>query len=1187
MTSREESPLQGLTLQELLKRSVTTTPPAQAASERRTRNHLSISQPNAQSHTSSLSPFVYSDCSGCPANTDSAHPVSPLGPATSLAGPRYSPEPLPQPLPRAYTPRFVFGSHPAHVEPGAAINPAQFFNFTYPSDMVREQVPPRNPLSPSMGNTAPPANSQEKDKQTNTTRPHQLYPNLPNPSLEQPQFGKPTALGASPQPYSRTQPLVRPTANVSAPRQASGSQSDKYSNLFVASKKPAQRPELHKPHGVANPLQAFRDINNGSSQSTTSRPRPSDDELFEIPKPANFPQQRNTASYQARSSVDDVYEIPKPANVATWQPKPFAPPTFSSQQSANPYFTSQNVVDGIGFTTNRTLWQEEQYPAVDPSTYMDSGKANENIKALLEGAFEDEEDKPQTRRRKKQLETKLDELSDKLKGMSVTADEADKEAEEEEDEEEEDDGTVPGLKVKLLPHQIEGVSWMCDKETGIKKTRGVHPRGGILADDMGLGKTIQSIALILTNPRPSPEELEKTKRKLPEGIGKGTLVVAPLALIKQWEGEMKDRIEKDHALNICVHHGPGRTKNYKDLRKYDVVITTYQTLSSEHAGSEGNLKVGCFGVHWYRIILDEAHSIKNRNAKATKAACALNAEYRWCLTGTPMQNNLDELQSLIHFLRIKPYDDLNQWRESITKPMNSGRGGLALRRLQVYLKAFMKRRTKDILKQQDATKDGKSGKAKKGPGFKIVERTVEKVEAEFTEQERKFYERLESRTDRSLEMMMAGNKMSYASALVLLMRLRQACNHPKLTGSDLSTENDGASGSQTPSRRKASVEDDMDSIANMLGGLSVESKRCDVCQMELSKQEAQDGAIRCAECEADLEEQNVQLERKSKAKKEKRVKKERQAIGKQRKEARRVIQDSDDEDDDPVTPADDDDDDEDESSNLDDDEEESTSDEGIEAPGIMQSTKIRRLMGLLRADAHQHKYIVFSFFTSMLDLIEPFLRQNRIRFVRYDGKMRNDAREASLHSLRTDPSTRVLLCSLRAGSLGLNLTAASRVVILEPFWNPFVEEQAIDRVHRLNQTVDVKVYKLTVKGTVEERILALQEKKRELANAAIEGRKGAMKLTLQDMLKLFGRDAEREEPVDVQNIGRARGGLLESSVPRTGGSTSVAQSVSTFNAGSGAGGGSGRDRERMRERERTSDGTKKVHKDHEIYGRRW
>ncbi len=194
----------------------------------------------------------------------------------------------------------------------------------------------------------------------------------------------------------------------------------------------------------------------------------------------------------------------------------------------------------------------------------------------------------------------------------------------------------------------------------------------------------------------------------------------------------------------------------------------------------------------------------------------------------------------------------------------------------------------------------------------------------------------------------------------------------------------------------------------------------------------------------------------------------------------------------------------------------------------------------------------------------------------------------------------MLLCSLRAGSLGLNLTAASRVVILEPFWNPFVEEQAIDRVHRLNQTVDVKVFKLTVKGTVEERILALQEKKRELANAAIEGRKGAMKLTLQDMLKLFGRDAEREEPVEVQNIGSGPG-LLDSSGSRPGGSASVPQGASTsqgmammgsnarYGAGSGTGSGSGRDRdrERERERERMSDGTKKVHKDHEIYGRRW
>jgi SNF2 family DNA or RNA helicase len=172
------------------------------------------------------------------------------------------------------------------------------------------------------------------------------------------------------------------------------------------------------------------------------------------------------------------------------------------------------------------------------------------------------------------------------------------------------------------------------------------------------------------------------------------------------------------------------------------------------------------------------------------------------------------------------------------------------------------------------------------------------------------------------------------------------------------------------------------------------------------------------------------------------------------------------------------------------------------------STKIRHLLRILHKETPEHKTIVFSQFTSMLDLIEPHLKHARIEYVRYDGSMRPDAREASLNSLKTNPKTRVLLCSLKCGSLGLNLTAASRVVIVEPFWNPFVEEQAIDRVHRLNQPVDVKVFRLTVRNTVEEKILALQEKKRQLAAAALEGGKAVGKLSMQDIMQLFRRDAE-------------------------------------------------------------------------------
>lgn len=197
------------------------------------------------------------------------------------------------------------------------------------------------------------------------------------------------------------------------------------------------------------------------------------------------------------------------------------------------------------------------------------------------------------------------------------------------------------------------------------------------------------------------------------------------------------------------------------------------------------------------------------------------------------------------------------------------------------------------------------------------------------------------------------------------------------------------------------------------------------------------------------------------------------------------------------------------------------------------STKIRRLITILKRETPDHKVIVFSEFTSMLDLIQPFLTRHHLRFTRYDGSMPNNEREASLARLRNDANCRVLLCSLKCGALGLNLTAASRVVLMEPFWNPFVEEQAIDRVHRLNQTRDVTVYRLTIRDSVEERILLLQEKKRELAKVAIEGgsREGVGKLSMKDILSLFRRDAEyqagHEEDARTNALASSRAGLLE------------------------------------------------------------
>ncbi|KAI4141940.1 MAG: hypothetical protein LQ341_003369 [Variospora aurantia] len=927
----------------------------------------------------------------------------------------------------------------------------------------------------------------------------------------------------------------------------------------------------------------------------------------------------------------DLIEIPKPEFNVPWPNKaPVQPPWFSSQQqpqsfaSVNPQQASGNFIDLTKvektFDPDAALF-DNRFGATDPYTYVDASKASENIKALLEGAFDDEEDKPRTRGRTKKVEAKVASLSENLKDLGIEKKSSLEEAPDESDHDE-DDGTVEGLNVKLLPHQVVGVEWMKDKEARVKKKMGVLPKGGILADDMGMGKTIQSISLMLQNPRPpKSSSSEPDKKTLANIVDKGTLVVAPLALIKQWEAEIKNRVAETHKLRVCVHHGPQRTKRFEDLRKYDVVITTYQILVSEHGSSserDDGPKAGCFGLHWYRVILDEAHTIKNRNAKATQACNALCAEYRWCLTGTPMQNNLDELQSLIKFLRIKPYNDLAVWRDQITRPLSQGRGGIAMRRLQYYLKAFMKRRTKDVLRHEGALNPGgkTSAKGSNSNGFKITERKIESVEAEFSPEEREFYARLEQRTDKSLEQMMGGEKMNYASALVLLLRLRQACNHPKLVGGNMANDRDALTtgqGAGTQSPRKSKVVDkEIDDLADLLGGVSVVSKQCDVCLLKLSEAEVTAGSLRCHECEEDIQGQDHprrMRKKKAKPRKPHGANRTENATHQKRQSKNRkvVLDDSDDEADgswlvseeqrqslgmgkaggtddenaegggeslaseDSLTgdesehmvkprkdiislnttdeEGEEGEEGDSEQSLTEDDEDErltgksSSSDDVPTTPSPTSSAKIKHLLKVLQRECAQHKFIVFSQFTSMLDLIEPFLRAEGLVFTRYDGSMRNDLREASLERLRNDKRTRILLCSLKCGSLGLNLTAASRVVILEPFWNPFVEEQAIDRVHRLNQTVDVTIYKFTVSNTVEARILELQEKKRSLAAQAIEGggnKAAATKLSMKDILNLFRRDAEHDYP-SVEESGRReagavgkRGGLLSRAVVEVG-----------------------------------------------------
>jgi SNF2 family DNA or RNA helicase len=166
------------------------------------------------------------------------------------------------------------------------------------------------------------------------------------------------------------------------------------------------------------------------------------------------------------------------------------------------------------------------------------------------------------------------------------------------------------------------------------------------------------------------------------------------------------------------------------------------------------------------------------------------------------------------------------------------------------------------------------------------------------------------------------------------------------------------------------------------------------------------------------------------------------------------------------------------------------------------SSKVELLMESLdEVIDNDHKSLVFSQWTSMLNLVEPHLKSRGIGYVRLDGTTRD--RRKVVSTFQSDDGPPVFLISLKAGGTGLNLTEADHVFLLDPWWNPAVEDQAADRAHRIGQTRPVMVYRLVAENTVEERILKLQGRKRAIAEAAVGGADQAAAITRTELMALL------------------------------------------------------------------------------------
>ncbi|KGL82488.1 Transcription termination factor 2, partial [Tinamus guttatus] len=263
----------------------------------------------------------------------------------------------------------------------------------------------------------------------------------------------------------------------------------------------------------------------------------------------------------------------------------------------------------------------------------------------------------------------------------------------------------PGLKVPLLLHQKQALAWLLWRESQ-------SPCGGILADDMGLGKTLTMIALILvqkklkTGKRKEMLEIWLSKNDFTVIPSHGTLIVCPASLIHHWKKEI-DRHVGYGKLRVYLYHGPSRDKHAEALSEYDVVITTYSILSKEvpTTKEEGEVPAEDHDVQsgsrpcspllriaWSRVILDEAHNIKNPKVQTSIAVCKVRATARWAMTGTPIQNNLLDMYSLLRFLRCSPFDEYKVWKFQVDNNTRKGR-----ERLSLLTRSLLLRRTKDQL----------------------------------------------------------------------------------------------------------------------------------------------------------------------------------------------------------------------------------------------------------------------------------------------------------------------------------------------------------------------------------------------------------------------------------------------------------------------------------------------------------
>lgn len=608
-----------------------------------------------------------------------------------------------------------------------------------------------------------------------------------------------------------------------------------------------------------------------------------------------------------------------------------------------------------------------------------------------------------------------------------------------------------GIKVSLLAHQRRALAWLLWRETQ-------NPCGGILADDMGLGKTLTMIALILAKKtKAKEEEVKKEEKKLDDWISKtdssimvskGTLIICPASLIHHWKREI-DRHVKTGKLTVYLYHGPNREKSAKVLSDYDVVVTTYSLVSKEipvqkeeaekpskDADDVTPRSAPLLRVAWARVVLDEAHNIKNPKVQTSMAVCQLRARARWAVTGTPIQNNLLDMYSLLKFLRCSPFDEYKLWKAQVDNGSKRGR-----ERLNILTRSLLLRRTKN---QLDST-----GK----PLVSLPDRSCEVHRLKLSQDEQAVYDVVFAQSRSTLQNYLKrheGNDVNKGSPSTANPFDKVAQEF------GMSQPYPAVSSSQQPQQASSTVH-----ILSLLLRL----RQC-CCHLSLLKKTLDSSELQGDGIVLSLEEQLNALSLSSSPSPSGPDPKDTVALNGTRF-ASQLFEDT------------------------------------------SESTKISAIVSELKAikqKSDNQKSVIVSQWTSMLRIVAVHLQQMGLKYGVIDGTVNPKRRMDLVEEFNTNPKgLQVMLVSLCAGGVGLNLIGGNHLFLIDMHWNPALEDQACDRIYRVGQTKDVTIHRFVCEGTVEEKISTLQAKKKELAQNVLSGTGSTFtKLSLADLKIIFG-----------------------------------------------------------------------------------